>query len=311
MSVTPRRNGVVRRDASVTPRRARAAAASGLEPEQFDQVLEEVDEAPAEPGPASAAALAPMASGPVRDPDRITAFGANGELLEMVKGGDGVFRTVSSSVPEAPISYQQDHPLLQSLRSRTKPVKSVPMRAPAYNCPPLWYMKTDGTIVQGQGDPGNRAYYEDKGFVVLRPEEVNTYLRDQVRRVRLPDGTVRREVVQLAVRKLVMKEQARRATLVTTIRNIARRNPSVEIAGDLAYTPTEELEQLLEQLKSHQSINFTLLQARQPSQEPPDDEDVLEEGMELASGEDLYRKMEEARGQGYLSRSGGGVRATE
>jgi len=244
---------------------------------------------------------APLASGPVRDPDTIEAFGPNGELLRMVKGDDGVFRTVSTNIPPPPIGYNTDHPLLQQLRSRTQVVEKSPPRAPAYNNAPLWYMKHNGEIVRLQGDPANRAYYEDKGYVVLRQEEVDTYLKDQTRMVPDGQGGFKREVVQPAVRKLILQQQRRRAELITTIRNIAARNPSVELSGDLSFTPTDELEVLLKQLQAHQSVNFTLLQARQ--REVPDryrEEDDVKD-VELASGEDLYRRKALSRQQGYLS----------
>ena len=43
----------------------------------------------------------------------------------------------------------------------------------------MWFMKPDGDVVKLQGDPGNRAYYEDKGFVPLTPDEVQAWERDK------------------------------------------------------------------------------------------------------------------------------------
>jgi len=245
--------------------------------------------------------LAPSASGPVGgQPTVIEAFGPNGELLTMELGDDGVYRTVQTNVPAPPISAQVDHPLLTTLRARTNSPKQKARRLPAYNNPYLWYMKTDGEVVQLQGDPGNRAYYEEKGFVVLRPEEVSAYLRDQVRQVPDGRGGFKKEVVRPAVRRLVIKEQQRRALLITTIRNITQKNPSVELTGSLSVTPTEELEQLLQQLRGSQSINFTLLEARQRNRAEEYD-DTLADGVELESGAELERKLAaSARSQGQL-----------
>jgi hypothetical protein len=78
------------------------------------------------------------------------------------------------------------------------------------------------------------------------------------------------------------------------------------LAGDLSITPTEELEGLLAQLKSNQSINFTLLQARQRSRVEDYDDTELTEGVELHSGLELERKLSafhEARSQNQLTPS--------
>jgi len=250
------------------------------------------------------AELAPMATGPVQgQATTVQAFGPNGELLTMELGDDGVYRTVQTSVPPPPVSAEVDHPLLTTLRSRTNQPAAQARRLPAYNNPYLWYMKTDGEIVRGQGDPGNRAYYEEKGYIVLRKEEVDAYLKDKTRTVPDGRGGLKKEIVQPAVRRLVLIEQRKRAELITTIRNIAMKNPAVELAGDLSITPSDELQVLLDQLKDNQSIHFTLLQARQPTRaEDYDDEDVSV-GVEMHSGRELEHKLEayqQARSQSQL-----------
>ena len=78
--------------------------------------------------------------------------------------------------------------------------------------------------------------------------------------------------------------------MVTTIRSIANRNPSVELTGDLSITPTEELEEMLTQLRSTQGINFRLIEARQRAVRE-DDEEEAARGMEMGSGADLERKV--------------------
>jgi len=239
-----------------------------------------------------AAEQAPMATGPVRGaPSTVQAFGPNGELLTMELGDDGVYRTVQTNVPPPPVSAEVDHPLLTTLRSRTNQPRAQAKRLPAYNNPYLHYMKTDGEIVLLQGDPGNRAYYEEKGYVVLRPEEVAAYTKDTTRTVPDGRGGFRKEIIQPAVRRIVLQEQRRRAELIGTIRNVAQKNPSVELAGDLSITPTEELEDLLAQLKGNQSINFTLLSARQRTRADDFDDADMTQGVELESGVELERKL--------------------
>jgi hypothetical protein len=48
-------------------------------------------------------------------------------------------------------------------------------REPSYNIPLRWYLKNDGTYVQLQGDAKSRAYYVDKGYHCLSPDEVAEY----------------------------------------------------------------------------------------------------------------------------------------
>jgi hypothetical protein len=211
-------------------------------------------------------------------PDTIEAIGPSGEMLVLKRDERGQYVTINSDVPPPPISAEVDHPLLQQLRSRTNKPAGHVQRAPAYNHRLLYYMRPDGEIVSLQGDPGNRAYYEDKGFVVLRPDEERMWLR----------GDPSRGIP--AIRRAVIVEQRRRAVLVTTIRSIAKRNPAVEMTGDLSITPTEELEEMLTMLRSTQGINFRLIEARQRAVRD-DLDDEASQGMEVGSGAVLERKM--------------------
>jgi hypothetical protein len=228
-------------------------------------------------------------------PQEIEAIGPNGEVITLKRDERGQFVTVNTNVPPPPIGAEVDHPILQQLRSRTSKPKGQVQRAPAYNHRMLWYMKPDGEIVPLQGDPGNRAYYEDKGFVVLRPNEEQVFLRGDSGRAIPP------------IRRVVIAEQRRRAVLITTIRNIASRNPSVELVGDLSITPTDELEALLTDLRGAQGINFRLLEARQRTAPDYDErDDKVLEGLEAGSAHDLYRKMARSREQqriGGINRS--------
>ena len=56
------------------------------------------------------------------------------------------------------------------------PAINQPRRGQNYNYPLAWYRRPDGDIVQLQSDPNNRTFYEDLGFVMLRPPEVHEWL---------------------------------------------------------------------------------------------------------------------------------------
>jgi hypothetical protein len=110
-----------------------------------------------------------------------------------------------------------------------------------YNYPLRWYMKGDGTFVQLQGDPKNRAYYQDKGYRLLSEAEVAHFL--EVERPRL------------------VKEQRQKAHLVSTIRNMFRREPSLagfredpDYDGSLNLMSISQLEDEWEDLRAR-SVN--------------------------------------------------------
>jgi len=288
------------------PRRAETATAVADEPDPTTGAMaasNPVLTEPAEPESAASSGLdgQPLVGStggvvgavgrPEMLPDTIEAVGPNGELITLKRDEHGQYVTINTNIPPPPISAEVDHPILQQLRSRTSKPKGLVQRAPAYNHRMLWYMKLDGEIVPGQGDPGNRAYYEDKGYVVLRDDEEKMWLRGDPGRGIPP------------IRRMVIAEQRRRAQLITVIRSIAKRNPSVEMTGDLSITPTEELEEMLTELRGAQGVNFRLLEARQRGINNQDEkDDQVLSGLEVGIGHDLYRKMARSREQ---SRIGG------
>jgi hypothetical protein len=238
-------------------------------------------------------------------PTTIIAKGPHGEDLKMTQGEDGVWRTVATTAPPPPVSAPLDHPLLGQLRSRTKKVRERVQRAPAYNHKPMWFMKPDGDVVRLQGDPGSRAYYEDKGYVPLTADETRLWERDQKRREWNPQtGEMEEKVVSRALRKQVISLQRERAALITTIREIASRHAAVQVSGDLSITPLEELEAMVAKLERIDGPNFTLLRGRDPDleREYKDDEDETD-GAEVGSGDDLERKMARSAAQQRLQRS--------
>lgn len=124
---------------------------------------------------------------------------------------------------------QAGTPLLERLRQRTAPgLATQARRAKLYNHPKLWYAKPDGDVVLLQGDPQNRAYYEDKGYTVLRPDEVQEWTQ--------------------SVRPQVLAEQQRKARLVMAVRRLSEKHPSVDVVADMDIMTIDELETLLQTL---------------------------------------------------------------
>ncbi len=61
------------------------------------------------------------------------------------------------------------------------------------------------------------------------------------------------------MRPLVLKEQRKRANLITTLRRIAAKHPGVDLSGDLDITPTSTLEDMLEQVKGMAGDNVRVI----------------------------------------------------
>jgi hypothetical protein len=83
---------------------------------------------------------------------------------------------------------------------------------PGFNYPMLWYCRPDGDVVQLQGDPNNRAMYEDLGFHVLTRPEVQQW--ESVERAK------------------VVAAQKEKAGIITAIRTYAARTPGYVLEYD-------------------------------------------------------------------------------
>jgi hypothetical protein len=166
--------------------------------------------------------------------------------------------------------------LLERLKARTSAARQ-PGRGPVYNHPPLWYAKPDGDVVRLQGDPQNRAYYEDKGYAVLRPDEVTEWER--------------------VVRPRVVAEQRRAAGLITAIRRVVAKNPMVEVLDDLNAASVPELEGILAELGGASS-GVTVIGRRHAATA---EEEPAEAATEMGAGDALQDKIARSAERGRRS----------
>lgn len=164
--------------------------------------------------------------------------------------------------------------LLEKLHQRTAPTRQA-SRGQPYNYPYLWFAKPskDGEgnptghvdVVKLPGDPQNRAYYEDKGFTVLRPEEAREW--------------------EEAERPGVLEAQRQKAALISTIRRIGSRHPGVEIVDNLDDLTADELREFLEELGKVTGAPVKVMSKRfgveTPRREPEEDGVVVHSGAEL------------------------------
>src|SRR6266536_872790 len=163
---------------------------------------------------------------------------------------------------------QPDKPLLDRVHERTARRVLHASRGPTYNIPTRWYMKTNGDIVKLQADPANRAMYEDKGYALLRPDEVQEW--------------------EATVRKQVIKEQRKKASLINTIRRIGAKNPGIEIGlNDEMETP--ELEDILNQVgKATGSPTGVFIGRMKDEPEYDDDADPEAAGVEVGASKEAF-----------------------
>jgi len=144
--------------------------------------------------------------------------------------------------------------LLDKLRERALPAAVEAKRGQNYNYPLMWYMRTDGEVVRLQGDPNNRAYYRDKGYVELRTQA--------------PAGQMSEvEIWEQTERPRVLQQQRRKAAIINTIRRIEGRTPGVEVSADFDIMSIEECEAFLKELgeKTGQTTAVVMGRVRETS----------------------------------------------
>jgi hypothetical protein len=164
--------------------------------------------------------------------------------------------------------------LLEELKART--VAGVqPVRGLNYNYPQRLFMKPDGTVVSLQGDPQNRAYYRDKGYIELSE-------------VRPPAGGLsERQRYEQEFRPALIAAQREKAEVINTIRRIGQHNPSLNVDYPWETLSTAQCREIMDGLSAKTT-------------EPPPAEDRLLTGVETAataSLEGLQAKL--ANPQGY------------
>jgi hypothetical protein len=170
--------------------------------------------------------------------------------------------------------------LLERLEQRAAPAVANPRRGQNYNFPLAWYRRPDGDVVQLQSDPNNRTFYEDLGFVMLRPPEVNEWLD--------------------VVRPEVIAEQKKRAQLISAIRRLEHTIPQLIIEDDqqveFGTMPIDDLNSYYAELCEQYGVKRRL----PPTKPEPTgaQHDAMLRGVETSGSiEELDAKLR--RGQGY------------
>ena len=165
--------------------------------------------------------------------------------------------------------------ILEKVLARTSPVRQA-SRGQPYNYPHLWYGKPDGTITKLPGDPQNRVYYEDKGYTVLRDEEVREWENE--------------------VRPVVLEQQRAKAAIISTIRRMGAKHPGVEIVDNLDDLEMADLQEFLKELGQVTGAPVKIIAKKygvEADREPADGALPVRSGAEL---EDALRRSEALMG---------------
>jgi hypothetical protein len=126
---------------------------------------------------------------------------------------------------------------LDGLLERTPVAPSQPRRGQNYNYPQRLYLLPDGRVEYLQGDPHNRAYYEDKGYHLMsdapgrdgRPSEVDQYLK-----VEYPK---------------ILAEQREKATIINAIRKAGEKDRNLNFEDDFDSLSLEEMRAELKRIQ--------------------------------------------------------------
>lgn len=181
-------------------------------------------------------------------------------------------------------------PFIDKLLEQTAPAASQPRRGQNYNYPLRHYLKPDGTVVQLQGDPQNRAYYQDKGYRMLSeaPGREGTSEVHQYLDIEYPK---------------LLKLQREKAAIITAIRRAGERYRDLNLEDTFDEYTVEELRDYLADIKRETGKDIrVILPKRAQAREDARDAALLAgvETSETQSIEALQATLERssARGRG-------------
>ena len=176
---------------------------------------------------------------------------------------------------------------IDKLLEQAPPAVSQPARGQNYNYPYRWYLKTDGSVVQLQGDPQNRAYYQDLGYHMLgqAPGRGGGLSEEQ-------------QYVQVEYPK-ILKQQREKAGLINAIRRAGERYRDLNLEDTFDDYSVEEIREYLREIKTETGKDIrVVLPKRAAAREAAEDARLLSgvETAETMSIEGLQSKLEQGHG---------------
>lgn len=168
------------------------------------------------------------------------------------------------------------------LLEQTAPAASQPRHGQNYNYPLKSYLKPDGSVVRLQGDPQNRAYYQDKGYHMLSeqptrdggPSELDQYWK-----VEYPK---------------ILQDQRQKAAIINAIRRAGERYKDLSLEDTFDDFSVEELREYLAQIKAETGKDIrVILPKRTAAREAAENARLLEgvETSDTVTMEALHAKI--------------------
>jgi hypothetical protein len=164
---------------------------------------------------------------------------------------------------------------LDSLLKETPPQASQPRRGQNYNYPLRHFLKPDGTVVKLQGDPQNRAYYQDKGYRMLgqAPGRQGGLSEEQ-------------QYTQVEFPKL-LEQQRMKAALINAIRRAGERYRDLNLEDTFDDYTIEEIREYLKDIKADTGKDIRVIQPRRAQQREEALDARLMAGVETAETQSL------------------------
>jgi len=140
---------------------------------------------------------------------------------------------------------------LDKLLEQAPQSASQPQRGQNYNFPQRLYLKPDGEVVLLQGDPVNRAYYQDKGYHLLSDAPGRN------------GGLSEVDQYQAVEYPRIFEEQVEKAGIINAIRRAMQhdRNVNVDEEGWEELT-IEEMRDILQQVREETHKNIRVIKPR-------------------------------------------------
>jgi len=163
---------------------------------------------------------------------------------------------------------------LDKLLDQTAPAATQPRRGQNYNYPQRQYLKPDGAVVWLQGDPQNRAYYQDKGYHLLSETPGR-------------DGVSEAERYRTVEYPKLLKMQREKAALINAIRRSSEQHRDLTLETTFDDYSVEEIRDYLVQIKERTGLDINVVLPRRAKAREDARDAALLRGVETAETESI------------------------